>query len=262
MIRRPPRSTLFPYTTLFRSQDPSAAGMDGGYPLRYLAHHLCHAARTADMHTLLAIEHQDAGSHPVNTWFAAHDHADSIISYLDDLAWARSDAETASDQYLIRCQAAPSLGTEMRYALMAASIASHTANISADLLGQLVRNGIWSSERGHDQARRITDPREQLDALLVLYGNISDQEQPGVLAQALTAATAIPSTFNRAQALTGLAPHLPAGQQPAVLAQALTAATAIPKEFVRAGALTVLAPHLPADLHPQALSAATATPTD
>src|SRR2546430_6522063 len=25
MIRRPPRSTLFPYTTLFRSRDPSAA---------------------------------------------------------------------------------------------------------------------------------------------------------------------------------------------------------------------------------------------
>ncbi len=267
------------------AQDPSAAGMDGGYPLRYLAHHLCHAARTADMHTLLAIEHQDAGSHPVNTWFAAHDHADSIISYLDDLAWARSDAETASDQYLIRGQAAPSLGTEMRYALMAASIASHTANISADLLGQLVRNGIWSSERGHDQARRITDPREQLDALLVLYGNISDQEQPGVLAQALTAATAIRDVSSRARALTGLAPHLPAdllaqaltaataipsdfltglaphlpaGQQPAVLAQALTAATAIPKEFVRAGALTGLAPHLPADLLAQALSAATA----
>src|SRR3712207_7587682 len=26
MIRRPPRSTLFPYTTLFRSRTPSAAG--------------------------------------------------------------------------------------------------------------------------------------------------------------------------------------------------------------------------------------------
>src|SRR5258708_10141049 len=26
MIRRPPRSTLFPYTTLFRSYSPSAAG--------------------------------------------------------------------------------------------------------------------------------------------------------------------------------------------------------------------------------------------
>src|SRR3712207_8984294 len=30
MIRRPPRSTLFPYTTLFRSRGRRAAGDDGG----------------------------------------------------------------------------------------------------------------------------------------------------------------------------------------------------------------------------------------
>src|SRR3712207_7385844 len=29
MIRRPPRSTLFPYTTLFRSEDPGAAALPG-----------------------------------------------------------------------------------------------------------------------------------------------------------------------------------------------------------------------------------------
>ena len=44
-----------------------------------------------------------------------------------------------------------------------------------------------------------------------------------MLAQALTAATAIPGDYDRAQALTALAPHLPAD----LLAQALTAATAI-----------------------------------
>src|SRR5688572_31073522 len=30
MIRRPPRSTLFPYTTLFRSRGPRRFGFDGG----------------------------------------------------------------------------------------------------------------------------------------------------------------------------------------------------------------------------------------
>src|SRR3546814_2985789 len=38
MIRRPPRSTrtdtLFPYTTLFRSQDPAVAGRGGSHDLR------------------------------------------------------------------------------------------------------------------------------------------------------------------------------------------------------------------------------------
>src|SRR5258705_7000737 len=35
MIRRPPRSTLFPYTTLFRSEAMLGAG---GFGLTYLAH--------------------------------------------------------------------------------------------------------------------------------------------------------------------------------------------------------------------------------
>src|SRR5256885_2703708 len=35
MIRRPPRSTLFPYTTLFRSARPSAGGwyLEEGHPM-------------------------------------------------------------------------------------------------------------------------------------------------------------------------------------------------------------------------------------
>src|SRR2546427_5924987 len=34
MIRRPPRSTLFPYTTLFRSSAVAARACHGGFPLR------------------------------------------------------------------------------------------------------------------------------------------------------------------------------------------------------------------------------------
>src|SRR6266496_6083336 len=34
MIRRPPRSTLFPYTTLFRSTEGSPPGLRGGSPPR------------------------------------------------------------------------------------------------------------------------------------------------------------------------------------------------------------------------------------
>src|SRR2546425_7596131 len=36
MIRRPPRSTLFPYTTLFRSVQPEAVGLIG--PVAHHAH--------------------------------------------------------------------------------------------------------------------------------------------------------------------------------------------------------------------------------
>src|SRR3712207_7111488 len=40
MMRRPPRSTLFPYTTLFRSSESAAAGLRGGW-MSYFA---CRAA--------------------------------------------------------------------------------------------------------------------------------------------------------------------------------------------------------------------------
>src|SRR5947208_13198268 len=40
MIRRPPRSTLFPYTTLFRSLEGDAEGEDQGHDQRQVIFHL------------------------------------------------------------------------------------------------------------------------------------------------------------------------------------------------------------------------------
>jgi len=37
MIRRPPRSTLFPYTTLFRSANPISAAADIGFAVVVMA---------------------------------------------------------------------------------------------------------------------------------------------------------------------------------------------------------------------------------
>src|SRR5260370_17019678 len=49
MIRRPPRSTLFPYTTLFRSQDPSPLrwGLhDGALQIAEKSSSVCHPERS------------------------------------------------------------------------------------------------------------------------------------------------------------------------------------------------------------------------
>src|SRR3712207_7809114 len=42
MIRRPPRSTLFPYTTLFRSDDGVVRHLGGGHGRDQLRHHMIH----------------------------------------------------------------------------------------------------------------------------------------------------------------------------------------------------------------------------
>src|SRR2546430_6125064 len=54
MIRRPPRSTLFPYTTLFRSQSRRGPGRSGSRPWRRSRHRLCRGTtprRRSEEHT-------------------------------------------------------------------------------------------------------------------------------------------------------------------------------------------------------------------
>src|SRR5689334_24491911 len=46
MLRRPPRSTLFPYTTLFRSADPDQGANRAGQGSRHARGPPAHAART------------------------------------------------------------------------------------------------------------------------------------------------------------------------------------------------------------------------
>ena len=241
--------------------DPDAAGTDGGYPLRHLVRHLRHAGRTADLHALLAAEHAASGDQAVNTWFAAHDRADSIVTYLADIALARSEAAAGTDRDLSSGRLAPALGMEIRYALIAASITSTTDMIPIRLLEQLLNAGIWSARRGLDHAHRIADPKDRLDALLVVCRQTDAEKQPAVRAQAMAAVTAITNDYYRACALAQLAPHLPEAERPAVLAQALTA-TATIKDGRPEYALKLLAPHLPADLLAQALTAATAITSD
>ena len=221
--------------------DPGIGGAEGGYPLRHLARHLQHAGRSADLHRLLAVDQPAAQGRRVNLWFAAHDHADCINSYLDDLARASSDSALTTGQARKRRQPAASLGTQIRYALMTASIISRTASISTELLEQVVRTGLWSPARGLDHARRLTDPHSRFDALITVHRHLPADEQSKVLAEALAAATAITDVDARAQALAVLAPHLPAE----LLPQALTAATAITSDSSRARALAAWPPACP-----------------
>src|SRR2546425_5883964 len=55
MIRRPPRSTLFPYTTLFRSERPVLAMGDGGRLELVSAIRLAHVAGPLGVEVVLAL---------------------------------------------------------------------------------------------------------------------------------------------------------------------------------------------------------------
>src|SRR2546426_2518346 len=59
MIRRPPRSTLFPYTTLFRSSSQSASILrKGRRPLRWDGVSQIHAIVSPEVLLILSIEYE------------------------------------------------------------------------------------------------------------------------------------------------------------------------------------------------------------
>src|SRR2546428_6920452 len=51
MIRRPPRSTLFPYTTLFRSCSEADLGVFRSLMIRFDRRGICHDHRRSEEHT-------------------------------------------------------------------------------------------------------------------------------------------------------------------------------------------------------------------
>lgn len=240
------------------ADDPSAASVDDGYPLKHLAPHLLHAGRADDMHRLLTVQHVVSDDRAINVWFTAHDYAGRITSYLDDLSAARASCACVTDQALAHRRPAAALGTEIRYALMAASIASQSTNISAALLEQIIRVGIWSPQRGLDHVRRLADPRSRLDAFLIVHRYLDADEKPTVMAEALATASAIPEHYYRRDGLISLIPHL----TPELLSEALDIALALPINGLQFHTVALLAPHLPPELLTRALVTVTAGPDD
>src|SRR5437667_753388 len=59
MIRRPPRSTLFPYTTLFRSVPSQESGRVRGRPIGSVAARSARAATRSEEHTSELQSHHD-----------------------------------------------------------------------------------------------------------------------------------------------------------------------------------------------------------
>ncbi|WP_147304561.1 hypothetical protein [Thermasporomyces composti] len=265
--------------------DPALADLDDGYPLRHLAAHLDHAGQIEDLHRLLACERPTGSGSATNVWFDAHDRAGTLDRYLTDLDRARCQVEQETDARLRAGRQAPSLGLELRYVLMAASINSITSNVPIPLLERLVETGIWDTTRALTHARRLHEPSIRCNALVALLPRLSDDQRPAIVREALETAHAITDKYfrvealealaphlseellrkaleiahaitnegDRVRALAALAPHLPGDQRPAVVREALETAHAITDKYFRVEALEALAPHLPDDQRPAVL---------
>src|SRR3712207_6911954 len=90
MIRRPPRSTLFPYTTLFRSRDSTRSSYSGA--MRKLVLPKLGKMRLAD------ITHQD-----VKTWAAELAKGSHSTASIQDRKSTRLNSSHANISYAVFC---------------------------------------------------------------------------------------------------------------------------------------------------------------
>src|SRR5260221_8021697 len=72
MIRRPPRSTLFPYTTLFRSVKTLSFGSSGAFGGQH------------DVDTLLELWDTFANRGPYDVWINIEIAMDEMVTHTDD----------------------------------------------------------------------------------------------------------------------------------------------------------------------------------
>ena len=91
--------------------------------------------------------------------------------YLSDLAAAWKLSEENSAGQFPFASHATSIGLEIRYALLTASVNSIAANLSPDLLAELVTTGVWTPAQALAYARHTpasADRRSRLAALAPL----------------------------------------------------------------------------------------------
>jgi hypothetical protein len=234
--------------------DPALGGLDGGYGLRQLAHHLERAGRRAGLHTLLAAE--SATGDCRNVWYAAHDHAGTVSDYSNDLQRAHRLAAAQVDADLAGGRVAAQLGLELRYTIVGAAVTTLAVNVPPGLVARLVRAGRWTVTRGLAHARGLRDPQERALALARLVPQTAPgPDGPDLLPELRAAVLEVTDPYRRSELIAELVELLP--QRADVLArEALTAVHAIEDDDDRATALALLAPVLPPPMLPEALDAA------
>lgn len=227
------------------SDTPGLAAMDNGYALRHLTQHLRHAGRVDDLHELICSQGITINDQFFNTWFAAHDAAGSLATYIGNLL----DALGAPSSHPGDGGGVVPIDRTIRYTLMSASVAGRTERVSADLLDQLVTHGIWSVDRALDHARGLTDSIGKSQALNVLIKHASEERKGLITEEALEAALAATDERSRADMLVDLTPHL----EGELLVRALNSALALSGSSRRSRSLAEIAKCLPGNLLPLAL---------
>jgi hypothetical protein len=237
------------------------------YGVLNLAAHLEAAGRDDDIHRLLALDSPAVTGQPDqvrNAWFTAHEHIGETVAYSADVRLAWNLAKASADGAFGAAELVAGIGLEIRYALIAASIASITSRIPARLIASLVADGYWTAGQGLKHARLLPAGEAKSEALvdLLAYVNTVQRADVGpselaaeIAAEVSAAARVVDDPGARASIVTALAALVPVPDRGAAVSEAWAAVSAIPQEYPRANGLARLAAavRLPKALRDEAL---------
>jgi hypothetical protein len=249
------------------------------YGALHLASHLKGAEREEDIHRLLALNSPaaivcDRAGRRENIWYAVHDRIGESAAYSSDVTLGWNLAKASTDEASVTIEPIASIGFEIRYSLVTASIASIAANIPPELIVALVGSGHWTAAQGLAYARQI--PRAEVKAktlinllpflrsatpvdirtstsidtysigAAVAISDIPSLQAPvpvaaHTIAEVLASARAIDDPRSRAEVLTALVSHVPEGDRAAALHRAWDAVHHISSPYSKAKALAALA---------------------
>ena len=236
-------------------RETAAAQLDERYGLRHLVTHLEGAGRERDVRALFQVEwpEQDKafGPQALNAWFAAREQAGDTSGYLSDLSRARAMSERMSAGEARQGKIPASIGLEVRYAIIAASLRSLAWHIEPPLLEALVNHGVWSWEQALAYARNARYADVSSMGLAALFPYVPPDFKDDVLREALGVARRVSSPDDRCKALSALARHATGERKQEVLQEALTAlreTTDYRYSTKVAEAMRELAPQLPDSL--------------
>lgn len=213
----------------------TAAGrdLDNGYGTRHLAAHLLASGRFNELRQVLRLEwgghhaataegprwrrlverltgHAPADTHsPVeNAWFAVHEQAGDIASYLTSLMHAWRSAEEQSMASVAAHNLAPSIGLEIRYALLTSAVTGLAENTPEELLIGLLQKGVLTEAEVLALPLAIRDGRERGIALATLVPHLSGPIRDRALAEAVAQARRLDDAEDKVLIYQDLAPFL------------------------------------------------------
>lgn len=173
----------------------------------------------------------------------------SFSGFLNDVERAWKAAEHENEEAIVKGDAAPCIGDEIRCALVRASINSLASNLPVELIVQLVKYKKWTYQQGLVYARQIPEvvPRANTLVRLSTETDMPSDSLDQAVVEVLAAARALDDsgTGTRAKLLADLAPYMPQQERPLALDEALTAAQELDWPWERMAPLEALAKYRP-----------------